>query len=129
MSRQREDRRGRSIKMPPTRLGRLLIALRESVGRRALAPDADKNFLAKVRRHKPERLTRKQAADWVRDIAGYGVTEKDIGRVETGARVTHMGGALKALLTTYGLSPVEVQKVLDDPNLNSLGGANPHLLA
>jgi hypothetical protein len=38
------DRRGRSIALPPSRIGRLLVALRESVGRRALNPDSDPRF-------------------------------------------------------------------------------------
>lgn len=124
-----KERRGRSIKRPPSRLGRLLVALRGSVGKRRLDASADPKFQEKVRQLKGNGLSRSEAVEWVQDITGTTCNEEDIRRIEVGGKITPSRSLLGNLLRTYGLSKEEIELVLSDPNLNGLGGANPHLLS
>ncbi|WP_316239465.1 helix-turn-helix transcriptional regulator [Bradyrhizobium sp. SZCCHNR1015] len=122
-----KERRGRAIKRPPSRLGRLLIALRESVGHRALNPGAHPKFLENVKKYRPQGLSRREAFGWIQDL-GESVSEEEIRRLETGRRTSPSPEVLRVLLTVYGLSEPEIDSVINDPNLNNLGGTNPHLL-
>jgi hypothetical protein len=121
------ERRGRPIKRPPSRLGRLLIALRESVGHRARNPDAHPKFLENVSKYKPDGLSRREAFGWIQEL-GESVSEEEIRRLETGRRTSPSPKVLRVLLTVYGLSAPEIDAIINDPNLNNLSGANPHLL-
>lgn len=124
-----KERRGRAIKRPPSRIGRLLVALRESVGRRVLDSNADPAFIKKARTLKHAGISRREAVIWVYEITGYQVNEEDIRRAEVGSQIKSPEKLLKWLLTAYGLTTEEVSEILSDANLNSIGGANPHLLA
>lgn len=124
-----KERRGRGIKRPPSRIGRLLVALRESVGRRVLDSNADPAFLKKVQTLKHAGISRKEAVNWVAEITGYQINEEDIRRVEVGNQIKSPEKILKWLLISYGLTSEEVSEVISDANLNSIGGSNPHLLA
>lgn len=125
-----KERRGRAIKRPPSRIGRLLVALRESVGRRVLDSNANPAFLKKARALKDVGISRKEAADWVLEITGNQINEEDIRRTEVGNQIKEpKKKLLEWLLISYGLTKEEVSAILTDANLNSIGGANPHLLA
>ena len=128
MNDEAKDPRSADIDRPPSRLGRLLLALRETVGRRGMAPGADPEFRKLCAETKPERLSRSMAAEWALKIAGIQVSEKQIQRVETGERRTHEIAQLRGLLRSYGLGVDEIEAVVGDPELNRTGG-NPHLIA
>lgn len=123
------DRRGRSIALPPSRIGRLLVALRESVGRRALNPNADPRFRKEAQRLKRVGLSRSEVPDWVQNVTGEPIEPEHLRRIETSRSRNPSREVLERLLTAYGLSEQEVRAVLDDPNLNAVAGANPHLIA
>ncbi|MGJ5208618.1 helix-turn-helix domain-containing protein [Bradyrhizobium sp. HKCCYLR20261] len=123
------DRRGRSIALPPSRIGRLLVALRESVGKRSLNPHAHPEFRKRVHTLKRLGLSRIEASDWIQAIHGHQISPDQLRRIETGTGHRPSQEALRAILTAYGLSAEEVNAVVEDPNLTSMLGANPHLMA
>lgn len=123
------DRRGRPIGRPPTRIGRLLIVLRASVGLRDLSPDAPVKFREKISRQPVAGLSREEAACWAEEITGLRLSHDDIRRFETGGKRNPRRETLRDLLLTYGLSPDETEAVLADRHLDPAGGENPHLLA
>lgn len=126
-----QDTRKGSIDVPPSRLGRLLQTLRETVGQRGMSPHAEPSFRKKVAETKLKGLglSRLQAADWALEIGGIDISERQIQRVETGERRSHDSDQLRGLLRAYGLSKEEVDAVVADPELNSKGGGNPHLIS
>ncbi|NDW07461.1 helix-turn-helix domain-containing protein [Jiella pacifica] len=128
MNKEQKDPRSADIDRPPSRLGRLLLALRETVGLRGMAPTADPVFRKLYAQSKPERLSRSMAAEWTQMVAGIQISEKQIQRVETGDRRTHETAQIRGLLRSYGLGVDEVEAVIEDPELNRISG-NPHLIA
>lgn len=126
----RTDNKGREIKRPPTRLGRFLVAMRKSIGARALSLDAHPNFIDKITSTGLSSLSRRDAADWVLDITKTTVSEETIRRIENGQDIkTPTAPLIRNLCTAYGLSKSVADLVAADPNLNTAPGANPHLLA
>ncbi|MCK1385984.1 helix-turn-helix domain-containing protein [Bradyrhizobium sp. 21] len=107
----------------------MLVALRESVGRRVLNLEADPRFREEAQKLGKLGLTRAEVPDWVLKVTGYQLNTDHLRNVETSRSRNPSPALIKALLTAYGLSVHEVRAVLDDPNLNAVSGANPHLIA
>lgn len=122
------SRRGRDIKRPPSRLGRLLVALRRSVATRALSLDADPEFRRQAKRLGDVPLSRNEAANWVYEITGVQVSPDQLKRIEVGNQSDPSSTLLAAVLRAYGLSNNEISYIQNDKNLLSIGGSNPHLI-
>lgn len=122
-----KDSRTGDIKRQPSRLGRLLLALRTSVHSRATDPNANEKF--KLKAHLlPTPMTRNLASVFIQDVTGEEIDAADIRRFETGQNRRPKKEKLKVLLISYGLSDSEITSALADHNLNSEFGANPHLI-
>jgi len=127
MSSEKKDARIGDIRRPPSRLGRLLIALRYSIHTRRANREASAKF-QEVASKLPSGTSRVAAALLVQDVTEVSITQDYIRRLENGGGRKPSLEKLEALLESYGLSAEEVERVLTDPNLNAEPGANPHLI-
>lgn len=123
------DRRGRLIRRPPSRIGRLLVALRESVGTRKLNPAASHEFRKAAQKLKRLGLARNEVPDWVQEVTGEPISREYVRRIETSGTRIPSPEILERLLNAYGLSRPEIDAIVADPNLNAAAGTNPHLMA